>query len=143
MMNVIVSLILWSGFSSAGLWAVSVKNELVNPGDSAKRSIIHFKSADGKTVSYTPEKLPFGCYEHKDVVIHGQHYIVTFWADGSRSVYYRVFAPEKSNRPICEFSTETENPQLRYFKGQIQYQDVAINSSSIKEVKWQTCPSLK
>lgn len=147
-MNIFVATLWVSFFSSAGLWKVNVKQELVDAKNAVKKSVVEFKNAEGKVVTYSPEAMPWGFYASKDIAVQGRSYVVTYWADGSRSVHYRLFDPDVSNVPVCEFSTESEKPRFRFFKGELQYQDVSFgddpfSATAKKKLSWLPCKVLK
>jgi hypothetical protein len=123
----------------AGTWVLSVNPELVDNKDSVKKSVLKFTSRSGHSWTYTPPAYPWGFYSSQETAVNGHRYFITFWSGGSRSVYYRVFQPDKLEVPVCEFETETEKPKLRFKNNQLQYLDAHFSEDQKKVGIWKNC----
>jgi hypothetical protein len=123
----------------AGTWTLSVNPELVDKKDSVKKSVLKFSSRSGNTWTYIPPAYPWGFYSSQETVLNGSLYFITFWSGGSRSVYYRVFQPDKLEVPVCEFETETEKPKLRFKNNQLQYLETVFSENQKRMGIWKKC----
>lgn len=104
---------------SAGGWNLSFT--LVKSNNSqSKVDQLTFESGTLSLV-YTPQAPPLGMVSGKSVVIDGEAYFITGWANGPATILFRVFAPETNGaKPLCEVASLSETAGLRQSKGGIE-----------------------
>ena len=140
----LTSILLMTEMAFAGTWVLATKPEFADPKDKIKKSVLRFtQRSTGVVQTYIPQETPFGLYDSKEVSLNGKSYFITFWADGVHTVYYRVFNPDESAMPVCEFLTESENPQVRFKNNQIQYLETAFLDGKKKMSVWKKCLPVK
>jgi hypothetical protein len=140
---ILISILLAAQSASAGVWTLNAGPYFLDPKDKIDKSVLQFASRRGASFTYMPSRAPWGFYETKEVLLNGQSHFVTYWVGPARGAYFRIFNPEVSELPICEFSTDEVEPQVRYKNGKVEYLETALQTDSKKVSKWKKCVTPK
>lgn len=129
--------------AQAGIWKLKISVEPVDLNDkkfNIKKTNINFYKTNGEKITYSPQKIPWGSYKQKEVVIQGQTYFITYWSTGFQNIHFKIFNPNIGTSPLCEFMSDLEETQLKYKNNKLEYQ-VGERDSKKNQINksWKTC----
>lgn len=138
-------LILFPFYSYAGIW--TIQSQVLNthaPTSKNKeyKSEISFKSRDGRSFKYVPEKFPWDYNRYQEIVISGRTFYLTIWYVGARSMHFKVFEPDISTKPICEVDSDINKAQLKRTSRGIEIEVVTIKSETQINKEWVLCQQI-
>lgn len=126
--------------ASADTWSLALEKETIK--GRQKKSILHFKSGNGKSLKYNPMEEPFTFIKEKQVVLNKKTFFVTTWAYGARSVLIRVFDPTRGvTNPLCTAISDEYDPQVRLNGKFLEVEEITSELQSKPIVKWKKCIS--
>lgn len=121
-------------------WTITSSAELIK--NKQKKSVLHFKNPKGESFIYRPLDEPFTLLDQKEFIFEKKSFFLTIWAYGARSVWIRVFHPDKSQiNPICTAVSDSYNPQMRVNEQYLEVEEVISELGKKSIVKWKKCIS--
>ena len=95
-------------------------------------------SAGSQSITYMPDKPPYGVTFEKQMTLEGQEYFVTGWPQGASSMVFRVFLPaEKKEKVICQVTSRAESAELRIEKKRLH---ISVTADKRGKPIWVNCP---
>lgn len=137
-----IIVLFFSTIANAGLWKIEKKTVEVPSqikGIKNYASQIHFHSRDGRSFLYFPEKFPYDYNRFEEYVLGGKTYFTTIWFVGAQSMFFRVFNPEASQKPICEFHSDVNKTKLKLGRQGLEILVSKIKLDHVYEDKWVQC----
>lgn len=125
---------------SAQTWTATKRN--IDHGNRlVKVSLVDFKK-ENRTLTYAPSKMPLGLVLLEKIEFKNRPpYFITGWAEGARSILYRVFDPENhGGNPICERVSAGEQTQLQIVNNNLEIKIYLDNGKD--EPIWTLCKAL-
>jgi hypothetical protein len=141
--NVLIFIILLlSNTVYAGIWKIEKK--IVNVPEVQKnvknfRSDLLFKSRDGKYFTYVPNDFPWDFNRSEEYVLGGKTYFLTYWFVGAQSMRFRVFNPDLSEKPICEFHSDLNKTKIKLGRKGVEILISNLKKDHVYEDKWMAC----